>query len=334
MEQQKTEELFSFSWDGKQPLQTKQTEQTEFIEQTNVDRERRFSVSSEPYKPSDCSSPRTVIAKPEAARALIASAFARDPIFQHLDEQQVSQVTDAMFLKTFPAANIDIIREGDDGDLFYVVQAGQLVVLKKSKQEEQDQVAELAEGQCFGEIALLHNCKRTATVRTKGPVELWAIDGKTFRTLVLDRVYQKRKAYCDFLRSVPLLKDMSDADIVRMSELLTPRSFLSGEAIVKQGDVGHDFYIIEKGIAVVSIQKGEEQEATVKKLSEGDYFGELALMNDTTRAATVRAEGNVSCLTLNCIDFNRLLGPLKPTLERQQEQYRTYQQIIKQSAEI
>src|SRR6202030_2151391 len=88
-----------------------------------------------------------------------------------------SDPTERLHRKHFEAGE-EVISEGDRGETAYIVETGRLAVLKGSTQ-----VAELAEGDCFGEIALLSNVKRTATIRCLTTCELMVLEGGDFRTL-------------------------------------------------------------------------------------------------------------------------------------------------------
>jgi len=103
-----------------------------------------------------------------------------------------------------------------------------------------------------------------------------------------------------------------------IADALEPRTFKDGEVIIREGDPGAAFYIIEKGRVVVT--KGNPP-VEVKSCSEGDYFGELALLTDQPRAANVRAIGQVRVLYLRREDFSALMGPCEEILKRNTQIY-------------
>lgn len=195
-----------------------------------------------------------------------------------------------------------IIRQGEEGDNFYVVEAGRFSVSVEGRGE----VVQIGPGGSFGELALMYNTQRAATVTALSDGKLLQVDRGTFRRVITDLAYQKRCKYMDFLRTVPLLASLSDVEIGKIADALEPVTFAAGSEIIKQGAAGDAFYIVLEGSAVV-IKDG----AQVAHLKSGDYFGELALLNRQPRAATVRAESVVQCLMLNEADFVRLIGPLK-----------------------
>lgn len=85
-----------------------------------------------------------------------------------------------------------------------------------------------------------------------------------------------------------------------MADALEPVSFEEGETIVRQGEPGDDFYIIVEGTAIVMQNRAEGEDASeVGRLGPSDYFGEIALLLDRPRAATVVASGPLKCVKLD-----------------------------------
>lgn len=97
----------------------------------------------------------------------------------------------------------------------------------------------------------------------------------------------------------------------------TFKEYAQGQIIVRQGDVGDAFYMIEKGQVDVYISEKSETHPVVT-LKAGDFFGEKALLSSDVRTATCVAKGSeeVTCLLLMREDFVRMLGDLQYLLER------------------
>jgi cAMP-dependent protein kinase regulator len=87
-----------------------------------------------------------------------------------------------------------------------------------------------------------------------------------------------------FMRDVPLFKGLLRSELDRIALVMNPRQVSAGDVLCTEGEPGHEFYLIETGEAIV--ERGGQ---TVAKLSTGDYFGELALLDRGPRSATVRA---------------------------------------------
>ena len=105
-------------------------------------------------------------------------------------------------------------------------------------------------------------------------------------------------AMVDSLREVPLFADLSRRDLKRVADSMKERSFGHGQEVVAEGKSGVGFFVILEGSARVS-QGGEDRVL----LTAGDYFGEMALIDGDDRTASVHAEGELRCATMNSWSF-------------------------------
>lgn len=128
--------------------------------------------------------------------------------------------------------------------------------------------------------------------------------------------------YEEFLSKVRILDSLDKWERLTIADALVPIVFPDGHTIVEQGHAGEDFYIIEEGKAIVLQQKNEnEPQVEVGQLGPGDYFGEIALLFNRPRAATVKSCGTLKCVKLDRARFERLLGNLADILKRNMEHY-------------
>ena len=115
----------------------------------------------------------------------------------------------------------------------------------------------------------------------------------------------------NFLQRVPLFADLGPEEIGRLTEFCAASEtvFAKGNYIIKQGDEGHEFFIVTAGTAVATIDVPGLKPATVKHYYKGDFFGELALMRaDSRRAANIVATSEtLTCIKLSRDDFKRLV---------------------------
>ncbi|KAL1923625.1 uncharacterized protein VTP21DRAFT_8605 [Calcarisporiella thermophila] len=281
---------------------------------------RRTSVSAESMTPSRNQQDyvKLVVPKSEEQRRRIEASIGNNFLFKNLDEEQHRDVVNAMTEKRFKAGD-EVIRQGAVGDFFYIVETGTLeVYIDKGAPQK---VAEYGPGGSFGELALMYNAPRAATVVATSDCVLWALDRVTFRRILMENTSQKRRMYEAFLEEVPLLASLQPYERHKIADALESVYFDDGQLVIKQGDVGDNFYFVEagEGVVIKADDKGVEHE--VLQLKKGDYFGELALLNDQPRAASVRAKGRLKCATLGKKAFTRLLGPLHEILKRNSAQY-------------
>ena len=104
------------------------------------------------------------------------------------------------------------------------------------------------------------------------------------------------------LQQVPLFADLERRELEEIAESLKERTFGAGETVATEGERGVGFFVIQDGEARVSIG-GEER----RRLGAGDYFGEIALIAETDRTATVTAESELRCLGMTFWDFRPLV---------------------------
>ena len=215
----------------------------------------------------------------------------------------------------------NVIKQGDNGDCLYIVDQGELDCSKRfpDNPNEDKYLKTYVPGEAFGELALLYNAPRAATIKAKTDCVLWCLDRDTFNNIVKEGARLKREKYENFLKSVDILSTMDNYEISQVSEALRKCSFSSGEYIIRQGEVGDLFYIIEEGEATAF---GNNKDSIPEmNYTKGGYFGELALLKDQPRAANVKAKTDVKLLSLDRNSFKRVMGPIDETLKRNAEKY-------------
>lgn len=122
----------------------------------------------------------------------------------------------------------------------------------------------------------------------------------------------------ELLRSIPLFAGLEESTLIRMANRFAAEEFAPGTDVMQQGDPGDKFYVMVYGSVDVLLRTpaGERRLATLR---DGDYFGEIALLQDVPRTATIRARGPSRMLTLGQAEFNSLLH-LAPGLRGSIEQ--------------
>ena len=106
----------------------------------------------------------------------------------------------------------------------------------------------------------------------------------------------------DLLQRVPLFSDLDRKELERIAASMKERTFSAGETVTAEGSSGVGFFVIESGNATVTIG-GEER----RRLGPGDYFGEVALLNESARTATITADSDLKCYGLTSWEFRPLV---------------------------
>ena len=110
------------------------------------------------------------------------------------------------------------------------------------------------------------------------------------------------EAPVELLQRVPLFEDFERGDLDRLSRSFKQRIFDAGSTVADEGRTGAGFFVIESGEATVSVRGSERA-----KLGPGDYFGEIALIDDGARSATITADSELRCYGLTSWEFRPLV---------------------------
>lgn len=109
-------------------------------------------------------------------------------------------------------------------------------------------------------------------------------------------------ASTDVLQRVPLFSGLKEKQLKGIAQAMAERTFAAGDVITKEGEISVGFYVIEDGRAKVTMN-----DKVVGQLGPGDHFGEIALIAETPRAATVTAETDLRCHGMTSWDFRSLV---------------------------
>ena len=245
-------------------------------------------------------------------------------LFGNLEPKDLEVVINAMEEKRFKKGE-NIITQGDNGDCLYFVEEGNLNCYKKFQGiPEPKLVKQYQPGDAFGELALLYNAPRAATITAESEnVITWVLDRETFNHIVKEAAQKKREKYENFLKNVEILSTIEPYELMQISDALKTATFKKGDYIIKEGEMGDVFYILEEGKceATKTLEPGKP-DTVIKEYSVGDYFGERALIKGEPRACNIIAVSDtVKVISLDRISFKRLLGPIEELLKRNIDKY-------------
>jgi CRP/FNR family cyclic AMP-dependent transcriptional regulator len=106
----------------------------------------------------------------------------------------------------------------------------------------------------------------------------------------------------ELLKRVPIFSDLDRKELERIAASMKQRTFKAGDKVTSEGQTGVGFFVIEDGEATVTVA-GEER----RRLGPGDYFGEVALLNESARTATITADTDLRCYGLTSWEFRPLV---------------------------
>ncbi|CAK4248092.1 unnamed protein product [Aphanomyces euteiches] len=289
-------------------------------ERKSVDpaKKRRVEVSAEVMGASPSSSrwKKVVYSKSDASRELILKAIQNNILFQGLSQGEQSDCVDA-FQCCEREPDVEIITQGDQGEHFYVVQSGSLDILVSVKGNPPIKFGAMTSGMGFGELALLCNTPRAATIKARTAVVLWALDRNDFREICTRHEAMRHAKAVEFLRQVEVLNKLSSAEIIRVAAAMQWEEYDANVVLFREGEIGEHFYVITSGeILVTKINEETRLDEFVRVMSSGEHFGEMALLKDETRSATCTTTTRVQLLVLAREHFSAMLGSLQELMER------------------
>lgn len=259
---------------------------------------------------------RTVVTKaPQLARRAIFTVRMNDRLrllgglgfLRGMPRATVERLARAARVRHVASGEV-VVRQGERGSEFFIIADGQAEVSVLEKGEERV-VNKLKPGDFFGERALLEGGLRTATVRALIPMRLLVFGERAFWAELAGPIEWQRKVRQslterELLKRVPLFADVSSRQLDLLAVKLEVVPFRKGQMIVRRGDPGHDFFIVREGrLAAIG-----ESRQTLREMGPGDFFGEIALLRDTPRTATVVGIVAGSVWRLGRQDFHELLG--------------------------
>lgn len=242
--------------------------------------------------------PQAVLVSPQT----IAEWLGRTVLFRDLPAEELAAVAAAVKPEEHRRGSF-VVREGEVGEKLYIVLSGRLEVRRDYAPGRSEPVAEMGEGDVFGEIALLQGGPRTRSIRSLGRSVLLALDKVEFERLVLTKL--SRQAVADavqkvgFLQRTELTRNWGHATMAAFARRAMLREAAQGTVVLAEGAANHWFFLVHRGELTVSV-KGKE----LRTLKPGDSFGELSLLGNGYATATVTVASKLaSVLVIPARDF-------------------------------
>ncbi len=233
------------------------------------------------------------------------------PLLSSLRPEVVDLIANSFTSEHYEFGSV-LAREGDEADAFYVIVSGDARVVRLDEDGEEVGLNTLGAGESFGEIALLRETTRSATVRASSPVEAMRLDRGVFLALLgsapdLRAAFEaqaQRHSRRDFLRLTSAFARASAEAIEAMVEALTPLTVPDGQKVLEEGAPPSEMFLVREGRLRATRSKDEGRAAFLRK---GDFFGEAALFKDEPQTASVEAVTDCELLVLDGETFRALV---------------------------
>ena len=242
-------------------------------------------------------------------RAVLLEMLHRVPCLQSLDMISLDSLSGHVRPMLVADVGVDIVRQGDPGDRFYIVAEGKAEVLIDGFV-----VSVLTRGQGFGERALLRDSPRAATVRSLTPMRLLVLTRSDFLAAIVGTEQPRlqtvevgiaaptdgltRRGRVQHLSRTGLLSHLDSSALGALADRSIVTHWATGESIVNQGEEGDRYFVLLEGKADVIVDREK-----VNEILPGDEFGEIALLHSVPRRAGVVASTQAVTLSLHRDDF-------------------------------
>jgi ABC-type bacteriocin/lantibiotic exporter with double-glycine peptidase domain/CRP-like cAMP-binding protein len=262
---------------------------------------------------------------PEAQRVLDEL-----PMLELMPEDVRRLVVDSFVPVSFEFGSV-IVREGEEADAFYVIVSGAARAIKTKEDGEEVTLNVMRAGDAFGEVGLIEDTTRTATVRASGPVQVLRLDKSVFKALVqlnpeVSRFFERRirsHRLRDFLRLFTEFARLPADTLEMLIAALEPAAAAKDEVVIEQGGAPAPMYIVQQGrLRVYHEQDGERSDLAY--LRRGDFFGERSLLRATDQVTSVEAVADCELLVLSREAFGRLIdrcAVFRAVIEERIERY-------------
>uniref|UniRef100_A0A8B9K8B5 cGMP-dependent protein kinase n=1 Tax=Astyanax mexicanus TaxID=7994 RepID=A0A8B9K8B5_ASTMX len=211
--------------------------------------------------------------KEPSVKKLLTDALNKNRYLRRLEGQQIKDMVECMYERTYQQGEF-VIKQGEPGNHLFVLADGNIDVYQNNKL-----LTSIAVWTTFGELAILYNCTRTASVKAASGVRTWVLDREVFHNIMRMTAEARHEQHRSFLRSVSLLASLPEDKLTKIVDCLEVEYYDKGDYVIREGEEGNTFYIIARGkVKVTQSTKDHEEPQVINTLQKGDYFGEKALI--------------------------------------------------------
>jgi putative peptide zinc metalloprotease protein len=246
-----------------------------------------------------------------SGRTRMRNLLRRVPLFVTVTDEELDNIANHLKQERIPAGEV-VIREGEVGDKFYIIERGKASVWRFDQDQVERKIDEKGPGQFFGEVALVSSAPRNATVRAETPITTLTLDYSDFNQCVCQYInlasqVDENVKYSWLLRGMPIFDELPSQKLDQLATWLEPESLKAEATLFNEGDEGDKFYIVESGEVIIS-RLVDGQQVEISRREPGEYFGEIALLENRSRTATIRASVDTCLLSLKAEHFQELIS--------------------------
>jgi len=230
-------------------------------------------------------------------------------LFSFLEDETLDDLIKKFNIVNYNNGNL-IIKQGSKGEKFYIVFSGKAKVIEV-KNDEEIVLAYLKQGEFFGERSLLKDELISSTVKADSSMTLLELDKKDFTDIIEQNSDIQRyvhnflfnRAVYNFLRKFSIFGELSPKEIATwLKNLNYEKVYKKDEYVFKQGDAPDKFYVIVQGQCEI-----QRDGKSILALDKGDFFGELAVINDSPRSASIKATTELKLVSLSKLQFKKMI---------------------------
>jgi CRP-like cAMP-binding protein len=256
----------------------------------------------------DSPPPHAKYPKTPAQETMIRSALKGNFLFEGISEADIITFIEAAQVQPVNAGTA-VIKEGDEGNFFYVVSEGSFQVIVGGTVQSMP----LKSGAVFGELALLYNTPRAATIKATCRSTLFSIERDTFRYIIAQSSAAKHRRARDILSKVSILEGLNEDQLDDLANSVEVSVFPANTTVFEKGAIGNIFYMVQDGQVKLSKLGDNFQDLL---LNQGMHFGERALMTGEPRSGSATTVTECHLMMIDRTLFEQKLGSIKDVLAR------------------
>lgn len=235
------------------------------------------------------------------------------PLFSGLEPEAFASVLHALQLRRVRAGEV-LVREGDAGHAFFVIARGSVRVVKAGDEGEIE-LAKLHAGAIFGEMALVSDAPRSATVAAVDDTDVLEFGRASLEALSKDiaavskalDTFTRERLLLNLMQTSPLFRPLERGQRMDLVRRFTAHEAPAGTSIIAEGQPGKGLFVLLSGEVDVSKRDGDSK-VLLASLKPGDVFGEIALIHDEPATASVTAARQSTVLFLARDVFDKLVA--------------------------